>query len=507
MNPNPAPPQLLPQETPMTRTGSAALQRGVITSPYRIEPDFNPAALILCIAAILVLSSTACKVGPNYKRPATTVPDQYRGAAPDASQQPQAQPFADMQWASVYQDEVLQGLIKEALVNNYDLRIAATRVLQANANLGITRANQLPTLNGSGSIFNERNQLTNLTTDKSPTYDSLALSLSYIVDFWGQYRRATESARATLLATQFGQEVVRVSLISSVATDYFLLRQYDDQLEFSKKTVEADREILKLNEIKFKGGESAITDVYQGQTLLQQAEAQVISTQQFIEQTENNISILLGRNPGPIVRGLPNTAQPQLPDVPTGLPSALLERRPDVRQTEENLVAANANVGVAKAAFFPQISLTGAFGAQSTALSSFLQGPATFWAVGGQALQPLYQGGRIRSQYRLAWAQRDEAELTYKQTVQRAFGEVSNSLVGYNQSRQYRMKIQEQTHTYKLMADLANVRFQGGVTSFLEVQYYEQQYFMSALSLSQAWFTELQYYATLYQALGGGWQP
>jgi multidrug efflux system outer membrane protein len=199
--------------------------------------------------------------------------------------------------------------------------------------------------------------------------------------------------------------------------------------------------------------------------------------------------------------------QPHSPEVPAGLPSALLQRRPDIRRAEENLVAANANVGVAKAAFFPQISLTGTFGAQSTAITSFLQGPATFWAVGGQALQPLYQGGRIRSQYRLAWAQRDEAELTYKQTVNQAFADVSNSLVGYNQSRQYRIKIEEQTHTYKQMADLANVRFQGGVTSFLEVQYYEQQYFFSALSLSQAWYQELQYYADLYQALGGGWTP
>ena len=456
---------------------------------------------------LLLLWACACKVGPNYKRPATTVPDQYRGGAPDASQQPQAQPFADMQWATVYQDQVLQDLIKEALTNNYDIRIAATRVLQANANLGITRANQLPTLNGSGSIINQRNQLTNLTTDKSPTYDTLALSLNYIVDFWGQYRRATEAARATLLATEYGQQVVHNTLITSVATDYFLLRQYDDQLAFSQKTVEVDKEILKLNEIKFKGGESAITDVYQAQTLVQQAEAQVISTQQAIEQTENNLSILLGRNPGPITRGLNLTEQPHLPEVPTGLPSALLERRPDVRRAEENLVSANANVGVAKAAFFPQISLTGTFGAQSTALTSFLQGPATFWAVGGQALQPIYQGGRIRSQYKLAWAQRDEAELLYKQTVQQAFGEVSNSLVGYNDSRQYRIKIQQQTDSYKAMANLANVRFQGGVTSFLEVQYYEQQYFFSALSLSQAWFVELQNYAALYQALGGGWQP
>ena len=459
------------------------------------------------LAILLVLSASACKVGPNYKRPATTVPGQYRGLAPDASQQPQGSAIADTPWASVYQDEILQGLIKEALTNNYDIRIAATRVLQANANVGIVRANQFPTLNGSGSIINERNSLTNLTSDKSPTFDSLALSLNYIVDFWGQYRRATESARATLLATQYGQEVVRVSLIDSVATNYFALRQFDDQLQFSRKSVEADNEILKLNEIKFKGGESAITDVYQAQTLLQQAEAQVISTQQAIEQTENNISILLGRNPGPIARGLTITEQPHLPDVPTGLPAALLERRPDVRRAEEILVAANANVGVAKAAFFPQISLTGTFGAQSTALTSFLQGPATFWAVGGQALQPLYQGGRIRSQYKLAWAQRDEAELTYKQTVQQAFGEVANSLVGYNQSRLYRIKLEQQTQSYKNMADLANVRFQGGVTSFLEVQYYEQQYFLSALSLSQAWFAELQNYAALYQALGGGWQP
>ena len=454
-------------------------------------------------AILLVLSACACKVGPNYKRPATTVPDQYRGLAPEASQQSAVPSVAETQWSGIYQDPVLQGLIKEALTNNYDIRIAATRVLQANANLGITRANQLPTLNGSGSVINQRDGF----YPNAPTFDNLALSLNYIVDFWGQFRRATEAARAALLATQYGQEVVQTSLITSVATDYFLLRQYDEQLDFSKKTVEVDREILKLNQIKFKGGESAITDVYQAETLLQQAEAQVIQTQQFIEQTENNISILLGRTPGPIARGLPLTEQSHLPDVPSGLPSALLQRRPDILRAEQNLVAANANVGVAKAAFFPQISLTGTFGAQSTAITSFLQGPATFWAVGGQALQPLYQGGRIRSQYRLAWAQRDEAELVYKQTVNQAFGEVSNSLVGYNQSRQYRMKIEQQTESYKQMANLANVRFQGGVTSFLEVQYYEQQYFLSALSLSQAWFVELQNYAALYQALGGGWQP
>ncbi len=382
----------------------------------------------------LLLALCGCKVGPNYKRPSLNIPDQYRSAptVPPAGEQ-----FGEMKWWSVFEDQTLQALIKEALADNYDMKIAATRILEASANLGITRANQFPQVNGGFGITNERNNF----FLNNPTFDIAQLSLSYVVDFWGQYRRATESARATLLATEYGQAVVQVTLISSVASNYFLLRQYDAQLVYSENTVKTDQEILKLNQIKFHGGESAITDVYQAQTLVQQAEAEVISLKQAIAQTENNISILLGKNPGDIPRGRTLVDQPHLPEVPPGLPSALLQRRPDVRRSEENLVAANANVGVAKAAFFPQISLTGIFGAQSTAITSFLQGPATFWSLGGQAVQPIFQGGRIRANYRLAWAQRDEAELTYKQTVLQAFGDVSNSLVGYNQSRLYRMKI------------------------------------------------------------------
>ena len=341
---------------------------------------------------MLLLALCACKVGPNYKRPTLNVPDQYRGrAGPHHPGARRRQQFAEMKWSAVFQDETLQALIKEALTNNYDMQIAATRVLQANANLGITRANQFPPVNGSFGITNERNF--QFYRKQAPTFDIATLSLNYIVDFWGQYRRATEAARAILLATEYGQNVVQVTLISSVASDYFLLRQYDSQLDYAKKTVEADNEILKLNNIKFKGGESAITDVYQAQSLVQQSEAEVISLQQAIEQTENNISILLGRNPGDIARGLNLVEQPHLPEVPAGLPSALLQRRPDVRRAEENLVAANANVGVAKAAFFPQISLTGIFGAQSTAITSFLQGPATFWSVGGQ-VAPAHLSGR-----------------------------------------------------------------------------------------------------------------
>ena len=454
-------------------------------------------------ASMLVFLITGCKVGPNYKRPVLSTPDQYRGVAPDLSNQPGVQPFAEMQWEAVFQDEALRALIKEALVNNYDMQIAASRILQAQAVVGITRANQLPSVSGSGGVNYERNA----SIPNGPTLDNLGIQLNYIVDFWGKYRRATEAARAQLLSTTYARDVVQTTLISAVATAYFQLREFDYQLEFSQKDVATDKDALRINTIKFKGGDSAITDVYQADLLLQQAEAQVILSEQSIAQSENQISILLGRNPGPIARGLTLNDQPHLAIVPTGLPSALIERRPDVRQSEALLMAANANVGVAKAAFFPQISLTGLFGAQSTALTSFLQGPATVWSLGGEVLQPLYAGGAIRSAYDLAWAQRDEAELTYKQTVQNAFGDVANSLVGYHQSRLYRMKIEEQTNTYRETSSLASVRFNGGVTSFLEVLVTQQQYFTSQVALAQAWDAEMQNYVQLYQALGGGWQP
>jgi multidrug efflux system outer membrane protein len=453
-------------------------------------------------ATLVTLALCGCTVGPNYKRPATDVPIQYRDIPPAPAGQSSGEPFAEMKWQSVFQDEVLQSLIKEALTNNYNIRIAASRIQQAEASLGITRSNQLPALNG---IVGIQNQQSLATYPKTPTYYTVGLQFSYIFDFWGQYRRATEAARANLLATRFAQHVVETTLISDVSVAYFQLLSLDAQLEFSQKSVVADQDSLRINTINYKGGEYAITDVYQAQLLVQQAEAEVITLKQSIEQTENQLSILLGRNPGPISRGLALVDQPHISDVPVGLPSAILERRPDVRQSEQALVAANANVGVAKAAFFPQIPLTAQVGSQSTALTDFLQGPALFWALGVQLTQPIYAGGRIKSGYRLAWAQRDEAELTYKQTVQQAFADVSNALIGYNQSRLFRIKLQEQTATYKETSRLANVRFVGGATSFLEVLTTQQQYFTSELQMQQAWFAEMQNYVQLYQALGGGW--
>ena len=408
-----------------------------------------------------------------------------------------------MQWQSVFQDKVLQELIDESLKNNYDMRIAAVHILEAQASLGVTRAGQFPTLSGSFGVQNLRQEP---GAAGSPTIDTAGLQLSYLVDFWGQFRRATESARASLLATSYARNLVQTTLIASVANNYFELRGLDEELAFSKQSVLSDQDSLRINDINFKGGEYAITDVYQAQLLVQQAEASVITLEQSINQTENALSILLGRNPGPIVRGLDITEEPHLTEVPAGLPSAILERRPDVRQAEENLVAANANIGVAKAAFFPQIPLTATFGASSTALTSFLQGPATFWTIGGELAQPLYEGGAITNRYRLAKAQRDEAELLYRQTVQQAFRDVADGLVAYTQAQKFRKKIQEQTATYKETSRLANVRFKGGATSFLEVLTTQQQYFTSELNLQQAWSSELQSYVTLYQALGGGWQ-
>jgi multidrug efflux system outer membrane protein len=453
-------------------------------------------------ASVLLSTLCACKVGPNYNRPPTTLPDKYRSLAPAVTAQPTAaESFGEMKFWTVFQDKTLENLIREALANNYDMRIAATRVAQAKAIVGVTRADQLPSVNVAGGIT----QIKSNIFPGGPTFDSLEVDASYIVDFWGQYRRATEAARANLVASKYGQEIVRTSLVADVASAYFTLRQYDAQLEYSQKTLVADQDMLNLNTVKYKGGESAKTDVLQAQLLVEQAEAQIISLQKLIEQTENAISVLLGKNPGEISRGVSLTDQPHIPEVPTDLPSALLQRRPDVRQAEMFLVSANANVGVAKAAFFPQFPLTGQAGVRSTSVASFLNGPGTFWQIGAEFLQPVYAGGRIRSNYQLAWARRDEAELAYKQSVQLAVEDVSNSLVGYAKSRQYRTKIQEQTDTYYETAHLANVRFLGGSTSFLEVLVTQQQYFVSELALAEAWNDELQNYVHLYRALGGGW--
>jgi multidrug efflux system outer membrane protein len=455
--------------------------------------------LKFCVAGAALLLA-ACAVGPDYKRPALDVPAEFRAAPPEAAQ-PAA--FADLQWWAVLEDPILQSLIKDALVNNYDLRIAANHVLQAREQLGITRASQLPSL--GGFVAAERERAPPVATDQ--TIYSGGLQLSWVLDFWGQFRRATEAARATLLSTEYAQNAVRITLISNVASAYFQLRAFDQELDASTRILQTNRETLRITTLSVNGGASPITDQLQATLLVQQAQAQITQLQQSIAQTENQLSLLHGKNPGDIARGMSVVEQPHLPEVPAGLPSQLLERRPDVREAEQTLAAANANVGVAKAAFFPQIPLTASYGAASASLGDFLKQSASAWSVAGQVVQPIFEGGKITSAYRLAWAQRDAAELAYRQSVQQAFADVANSLVGYDKSRSLRLTLEQQTATYAETARLANDRYRGGSTSFLEVLTTQQQYFTSELQSSQAWFAELQNYVQLYQALGGGWQP
>jgi outer membrane protein, multidrug efflux system len=448
--------------------------------------------------AALALGLGACAVGPDYKRPALDVPAKFRGA----SEAVQGAALADLQWWAVLEDPVLQSLIKDALANNYDLRIAANRVLQAREQLGIARSNQLPSLGGFAEA--QRQRAPSVLSDQ--TIYSGGFQLSWVLDFWGQFRRATEAARASLLATEYAQNAVRITLIANVASAYFQLRAFDQELDASTRILQTNRETLRITTLSVNGGASPITDQLQATLLVQQAQAQITQLEQSIAQTENQLSLLLGRNPGDISRGLSLVEQPHLPQVPVGLPSQLLERRPDVREAEETLDAANANVGVAKAAFFPQIPLTASYGAASTNLGDFLRQSASVWSVAGQVVQPIFEGGKIKSAYRLAWDQRDAAELAYRQSVLQAFTDVANSLVGYEKTRALRLTLEEQTATYAETARLANDRYRGGSTSFLEVLTTQQQYFTSELQSSQASFAELQNYVQLYQSLGGGWQ-
>jgi len=453
-----------------------------------------------CFAVMMV----GCTVGPNYKRPAVNSPTSYRGLAPDQTQtQTAATSFGNQQWASVFHDEALQGLIQEALKNNYDLRIAATRVIEAEDSLRIVRANQLPTLNGISSVSYQRTP----PVRADPTVDTFGLQASWALDFWGEFRRATEAARATLLASEAGENAVRSTLVSNVASSYYQLRELDNELAISQATLTSRQEGLRLTTLRVDGGYSAATDLYSAQVLVSEAKASIASIQSSIEQTENALSILLGRNPGEIARGKSLQEQELLAEVPPGLPSSLLERRPDVLAAEENLVAANANVGVAKALFFPQISLTGTFGASSTSLLSLLEGPGTFWNIGPSLVQPIFQGGRILANYHLSQAQRDEAELTYKETALTAFQDVSSSLIAYRKAQEFRTAQEDRAASYQEGARLAKLRYDNGVTSFLEYLYIEQQYFSAELQASQARLLAAQSYVQVYQSLGGGWQP
>jgi outer membrane protein, multidrug efflux system len=457
------------------------------------------------LMAVGLLLLTGCTVGPKYKRPPVTVPDTYRGLAPDAGPQT-AVSLGDEKWWTVFQDPQLQELVREALSQNYDLRIAAARVLQAQAVLGITRADQFPTITGGASTSNERLPATRVTPAFETSPSQVNLSLFWELDFWGKFRRATEAARANLLATEWGRNAVVSSLVSNVASAYFQLLELDSQMEISRNTLRSRRESLRLVEVRAKGGATSLLDVRQSEQLVYTAAAAIPDLERRIEQQENLISILLGKNPAPVTRGKSLVENAILPTVPAGLPSSLLGRRPDIQSSEQQLIAANARIGVAKAAYFPQITLTAVGGYQSPALTNLFTGPAGLWSFGGQLVQPIFTGGRIRSNVRLTEAQQQEAVLVYQQSIQQAFREVSDSLVAYRKNQEFRTQQELLTNSAQDATRLSDMRYRGGVTSYLEVLDSDTRYFDAQLSLAQARLNERLALVQLYNALGGGWQ-
>jgi outer membrane protein, multidrug efflux system len=464
-----------------------------------------PRAVLLVCLSFFTIALAGCSVGPNYKRPSVAVPSAYRGLTPEAAKN-EAASLADQKWWQVFEDEQLQALIREALQGNYDVRIAASRILQAQAQLGITRADQFPTANISGSGVNQRTAALGPFPAFGTTYGQLTASAAWNLDFWGRYRRATEAARANLLATDWARQQVVATLVSSVASGYFQLRELDSELEIAQGTLASRKQSLDLTKQLTEHGIDTMLDQRQAEQLVFTAAAQVPDLERQIEQQENAISLLLGRNPGPITRGRKLTEQPHAPEVPAGIPSALLERRADIRQAEQSLVAANAQIGVARSAYFPQISLTGSAGFQSTELSNLFSGPGGLWTLTGAVTQPIFQGGRIKNNFRLAQAQQQQAVLTYQQTIQGAFRDVSNALIAYRKNRETRTQQEQLTASAQDAARLSEMRFKAGATAYLEVLTNETNYFSDELALVQAQFNELQALVQLYQALGGGWQ-
>jgi multidrug efflux system outer membrane protein len=425
---------------------------------------------------------------------------------PPVPPQTPTESLGDQKWWDVFQDKQLQELIRTALQQNYDVRIAATRILQAQAQLGITRADQFPTISGGASAVNERNPQTKIFRQFETSANQVDLSLAWELDFWGKYRRATESARAILLANQWAQEAVVSTLVSDVATAYFQLRSLDLQLEISRRTLASRQDSLQLTQTLANGGATSLLDVRQAEQLVDTAAETIPDLERRIEQQENFISTLLVNNPGPIARGMKLTDQPHAPDVPAGLPSTLLERRPDIREAEAELIAANAQIGVAKAAYFPQISLTATAGYQSSALTGLFSGPAGLWNFGGSLVQPIFTGGRIRSNVRFTEARQQELVLTYRQTIQQAFRGVSDSLVEYHKDREFREYQQKLAFSAQDAAHLSEMRYRGGAASYLEVLTNETNYFDAELGLAQARLNELVGLVLVYRNLGGGWQ-
>ncbi len=462
--------------------------------------------LKLLLSAILAASLTAgCKVGPNYHKPLVQPPTAFRDLRENPQAQAQAASYADLPWWQVFQDPQLQELIRTALKQNYDLQLATERINAQRAALTITRSTLLPQVQGNSDFRGGKEQ--NFQTKSN--FLSLTADAAFQLDFFGRLRRATEASRAQLLASEEARRTVTLTLVSDVASDYFALLQLDLELQITRDTVKTQEGSVKLTSLRLEHGVATKLDVLQAQQVLDTANARIPDLERQIGQEEDAISILLGNYPQGVPRGRPLAEQALPPDVPPGLPSSLLERRPDIREAEQILIASNAEVGVAKAQFFPQISLTGSGGGgfgRSSAFSSLMSSQTGIWSYGVQVSQPIFRGGALRGNLRLAESQQRQALIAYKQSIQRAFRDVSDALIGYEKLHEVRIRQEQVVGDLAESVRLSIMRYKGGTTGYLEVLDGQRSLFAAELTLAQARGNEYQSLVQLYRALGGGWQ-
>jgi multidrug efflux system outer membrane protein len=453
---------------------------------------------VICFGFSLLFISS-CTVGPKYRSPHVAIPESFRNDI-SAQATTSAEPLGGEKWWEVYQDQELQKLIRQALTQNYDARIAANRILQAQQQAVIVRSNAYPTVSAGPGYLSQ--ELVGFGFNQF----QLEGFFSWDIDFWGKVRRADEAVRASLIASEWAQREVVATLVSNVATAYFQLRELDLELDMAKKTLGSRQESLQLTQTLANGGAAGLLDVRQAEQLVETAAETIPETERRIAQQEDLLSVLIGDNPHDIPRGLPLADQAVPAEVPPGLPSALLERRPDIEQAEQQLIVANAQIGIARAQFFPDLPLTASAGTASRALLSLLSGPAAIWNVAPTLTQPLFQGGKLRANLKLTEVQEQQTILTYQQTVQKAFRQVSDALVDYAKYREFREHQESLTTAARESADLSEVRYRGGVASYLEVLTNETNYFNAQLNLSRAMLNERVALVQLYNALGGGWE-
>lgn len=457
------------------------------------------------IASIL----SGCIVGPQYRRPVVNTPPAYRdvesvSAHPDAS----TSSVADLKWSEVFKDEQLKALIDEALAKNFDVRIAAQRVLEQQAQVGITRSQSLPSVDG-GAAYSEVGIPSGLLGNNSSPHfhgGGFTAAAAWNLDFWGLYRRQNEADRAKLLATEWGHRATLSSVVINVAASYIQLRMLDEQLEITRRTLDSRRESLRLVSLREHIGAGSMVDVSQAEQLLAAAEAVLPNLETQIREQENNISLLLGRNPGPIPRGKKNAEQPHPEEIPAGIPSQLLERRPDIQKAEAQLIAANARIGVARAQFFPQVSITGLGGTATSQFNKLFNSDSSFWFGTVAVTQPLFEGGKLKNNLRLAEATEQEMVLVYQQAIASAFRDVSNALVNYQKSKQNRIAQEKERAAAEESVRLARIRYVNGRTSYLEVLTNDTNLFSAELTVADAQQQEALSLVQLYGALGGGWK-